>query len=124
MAKMKKYASVFSWLGGGFHAAYSIVSSIVGKPALAESCNKYNECKVKLILEPYPSYVLYIMIAITVINLCFLIWREQQVNRGKKIAYGVVTLLFCSLVGGILTLCIPQDELDDIDPRYKYKNKR
>lgn len=58
--KNEKYASVFSWLGEGFHAAYSIVSSIVGKPALAKTCNNYNECKMKLILEPYPSYVLSI----------------------------------------------------------------
>lgn len=35
--KNEKSASVFSWLGGGFHAAYSIVSSFVGKPALAET---------------------------------------------------------------------------------------
>lgn len=35
--KNEKYTSVFSWLGGVFHAAYSIVSSIVGKPALAET---------------------------------------------------------------------------------------
>lgn len=35
--KKEKYASVFSWLGGGFHAAYSIVSSIVGKLAFAET---------------------------------------------------------------------------------------
>ena len=61
---MKKYASVFSWLGGCFQAAYSIVSSIVGKPAIAETCNQYDECKMKLIFKSYPIYVLYISIAI------------------------------------------------------------
>lgn len=35
--KNEKYVSVFSWLGGVFHTVYSIVSSIVGKPALAET---------------------------------------------------------------------------------------
>lgn len=35
--KNEKYASVFSWLAGGFHASFSIVSSIVGKPAFEET---------------------------------------------------------------------------------------
>ena len=40
-----------------------------------------------------------------------LLWRRHSVENGNNIACGIVTLLFVSTIGGILTLCIPKSQL-------------
>ena len=88
---MRTCASIFSWIGG---IATSLIEffSLVG---LARE-------------SPGIGWVIFFLV---VFNLVILIWRQVAVSSGKKIASGVFTLLFVSLVGGILTLCIPEDQL-------------
>ena len=87
---MKTVASVFSWLGG-------ITTAII----------------IWLSFAPLFSYGSYFWIPLIymVLDLVILIWRQSATSNGKKVGCGVCTLLFCSLIGGILTLCIPEDQL-------------
>ena len=88
---MKTVASVFSWLGG-LLSNISVFITFVGMMNFAPA----------LILIP----IFYL-----IITLIILFWRESSVNSGKKIACGVMTLIFCGAIGGILTLCIPYHQL-------------
>ncbi len=87
---MKTVASVFSWLGGIATAIILWVSFIP--------------------LFTYGAYF-WIPLIYSVFDLIILIWRQSATSNGKKVGCGVCTLLFCSLVGGILTLCIPENQL-------------
>ena len=86
---MKVVASVFSWIGGVATSiivwAYSIVFAMI---------------KQDWVLVAIP--IMYMIFALVI-----LIWRQYATSHGSKIGCGVCTLLFCSVVGGILTLCIP-----------------
>lgn len=95
---MKTCATVFSWLGGAIGSIAGLINII--QTAQSET--------------PYlPAISLWIIWGISlVVRIAVLIWRQISVNNGKKVACGVCTLLFASLIGGILTLCIPQDQLD------------
>ena len=48
-------------------------------------------------------------------------YREHALDDDEKIAAGVVTLIFLGFIGGICTLCIPQEELDK---QFEPKNKQ
>ena len=87
---MKIAASIVSWVGG-------IITIIM----------TWNQC-APLIAGGYA----WIPILLTVVMIGILIGREIAVPKGHKIALGVLTLLFVSLIGGILTLCIPDDSLN------------
>lgn len=39
------------------------------------------------------------------------IWRQVDVSEGRKIPSGICILIFCSLIGGILTICISEADL-------------
>ena len=88
---MKTVASVFSWLGG---IATAIIIWVSFAPALQ-----------------YKSSLIAVPIVYMIFDLIILIWRQVSTSNGKKVGCGVCTLLFCSVVGGILTLCIPEDQL-------------
>ena len=81
---MRAVASVFSWIGGIFTASMMWTNF---------------------------SYVWIIPLIYTILDLSILVWRQRSVARGFKVACGVCTLLFCGLIGGILTLCIPEKQL-------------
>ena len=55
---------------------------------------------------PVAAVVLTIWTIAFVIRLIICIWRQKAANEGNKVACGVCTLLFVSLLGGIFTLCI------------------
>ena len=40
-----------------------------------------------------------------------LVYRYNALEDEKKVESGIVTMIFASFVGGILTLCIPEDDL-------------
>ncbi len=88
---MRTCASIFSWIGG-------IATSLIEFFSLVGLTRE----------SPGIGWVIFILI---VFNLVILIWRQCAVSNGKKVASGVFTLLFVSLIGGILTLCIPEDQL-------------
>ena len=47
----------------------------------------------------------------TIIDLIILLRRKNALNNREKKACGILTLIFVSVIGGILTLCIPYNEL-------------
>lgn len=95
---MKICATVFSWLGGAIGTIFGLVNIIQS----IQSGNPY-----------LPAIWLWIIWGLSlVVRIIILIWRQISVNNGKKIACGVCTLIFASLIGGILTLCIPQNQLN------------
>ena len=88
---MRTVASVFSWLGG-------LLSNILVFISFFD------------MMELAPALVL-VPIFYLIITLIILFWRESSINSGKKVACGVMTLIFCGAIGGILTLCIPYHQL-------------
>ena len=90
---MKTAASVFSWIGG-----------IITAVSLWVSFGIYAS-------QSYLSGLLAIPAVYMIVDLSILIWRQVAVQRGNKVGPGVLTLIFCSAVGGILTLCIPESQL-------------
>lgn len=93
---MKIVSRVFSWLGG--------VVSVIIEFVYADIFNKtyyHNQA----------WWLFIVALGLTIFQVSILIYREIQISNGRKNASGVLTLLFVSLVGGILTLCIPEDQL-------------
>lgn len=88
---MRACASVFSWIGGIVTMALEILW-------IAPLCQ-------------YDPLFLVLLCICILWDLFVLFWRQISVATGKKVAAGVFTLIFVSLVGGILTLCIPEDQL-------------
>ena len=86
--KVKAAAAVFSWLGG--------IANVVLEWVL---------------LVPLFSRGAYWVIPLvyTIFVLIILAWRDAASAEGHIVGCGVCTLLFVSIIGGILTLCIPAD---------------
>ena len=111
---MKTVASVFSWLGG---IATMILEFIfVGRGSdVIVTGYRYTYYGY----QPYtyiqhansPAWLWILIVLLAIFQLFVLIWRQLSTSNGNKIGCGVCTLIFCSLVGGILTLCIPEDQL-------------
>ena len=111
---MKTVASVFSWLGGIITIIVEFI--VVGRGTdIVTTGYTYTYYGY----QPYtstqhvssPAWLWILIVIIAIFQLIILIWRQSATSNGKKIGCGVCTLLFCSLVGGILTLCIPEDQL-------------
>ena len=101
---MKTAAAVFSWLGGIVTVIYTWVMVAIYAASLS-----------------MPA--LYVIpIVQTIIVLVVLIWRQVSVENGNKVGCGVCTLLFASLIGGILTLCIPDSQLYGYSSSSSYKS--
>ena len=96
---MKTAASIVSWIGG-------IITMIINFIYL-------NSPTVKNLLSNNTGLIFCIVVIDITIILTILIWRQRAVNDGKKVACGVCTIIFASVIGGILTLCIPKSELYD-----------
>ena len=90
---MRTCASVFSWIGG-------IATSALEFIWILPLCE-------------YDHGFGWFLFILTLWNLFVLIWRQVAVENGSKIPSGVCTLIFVSLVGGILTLCIPESQLGE-----------
>ena len=113
---MKTAASVFSWLGGIATTIIGFVNLLLGQITYYQKCD-YSRCWIEESRTATPVWMWVLWIIFLIVRIIILIWRQIAVESGKKVACGVCTLLFASLIGGILTLCIPQDQLDG----YTYK---
>lgn len=92
---MKIAASICSWLGG-------IITTIIS----FSNVNYLNN------ITGLEYQVVYLILSVSILlKIVILIWRAYSTRNGSKIGCGIATLLFVSLIGGILTLCIPEDEL-------------
>lgn len=108
---MRTAASVFSWLGGIATTIFGFIYLSQGQTATYQQCNYYYGCSTYTQKVAYPTWVWVLWVIFVIIRLIILIWRQVAVENGNKVGCGVCTLLFASLIGGILTLCIPEDQL-------------
>lgn len=88
---MKVAAAVLSWIGG-----------IVSIGAMWGSISP-------LIVDD--TVWLLLPLFYTLITIGVLIYRQWATNHGHKVLPGILTIIFCGLLGGIFTLCIPEEDL-------------
>lgn len=62
-------------------------------------------------LQQINPWLFLVPLFYTIVDVGILIWRQADVSEGRKIPSGICTLIFCSLIGGILTICIPEADL-------------
>lgn len=62
-------------------------------------------------LQQINPWLFLVPLFYTLVDVGILIWRQADVSEGRKIPSGICTLIFCSLIGGILTICIPEADL-------------
>lgn len=90
---MKVASSILSWIGGVLTISYFW---------LYFGLLNYFSSDIGLLL-------LSISIGYTVFALAILIVRQCVMGKGAQIPFGILTLIFVSLIGGIFTLFIPLD---------------
>ena len=107
---MKKAASIVSWIGGIITILFTLI--IIGRG--------YNVVKIvptmygyrrEIIHHAFPLWVWIITILFIIADIIVLFYRESAVMNGNKVLAGVLTIIFASKLGGIFTLCIPENEL-------------
>ena len=116
---MKTAASIFSWIGGVVTTIIEILNLVSGFDAI------YVNNRGKVVTEHLdsPTWLWVVWIIVLTIRVVILVWRELSVRNGKKKACGIFTIFFASVVGGILTLCIPDTDLGGYSTRkYHYSS--
>ena len=103
-------ATIFSWVGGVVTTLLEVLflSSGIDLPEGKEYCNGLGICSNHVTFEPWVWFLWFILFCIRVM---VLFWRHNALENEKKIGCGICTILFASIPGGILTLCIPEDQL-------------
>lgn len=109
---MRTAASIFSWLGGIATTIFGFVFLSRGQTVTQTQCNYYG-CHTYSENVPYPGWLWALWVIFLILRLIILIWRQIAVGNGNKVGCGVCTLIFASVIGGILTLCIPEDQLGE-----------
>ena len=108
---MKGAASFFSWFGGLLTTMLGFISLGQGYDSTYMTYSYYYGYQTHTEKVAYPGWVWILWFIFIIVRLIILIWRQSSVNNGYKVGCGICTLLFCSVIGGILTLCIPEDQL-------------
>lgn len=108
---MKVAASIFSWIGGILTTIIGFITLSRGYEVIVTTYNYYGYYNSYTQRVPYPTWVWVLWILFAIFRLIILIWRQYATSNGKKVGCGVCTLLFASVIGGILTLCIPDYDL-------------
>ena len=120
---MKAAATFFSWLGGLVTTIIAIVMVSRGVDVPVTKCN-YSyyggySCYQVTEHQPSPAWLWVLLVVGIILRIIILIWRQNATNNGSKVGCGVCTLIFVSVIGGILTLCIPEEDLysDDVEAK-------
>lgn len=108
---MRTAASVFSWLGGIATTIFGFFYLSKGQTVTYTTYNIYYGYSLSTKTTPYPTWLWVLWVIFVIVRLIILIWRQVAVGNGNKVGCGICTLLFASVIGGILTLCIPEDQL-------------
>ena len=113
---MRLAATIFSWLGGIALIVLEFV--LLGRGIYVTKTfyyfNYYLGYSIPYTVTQHivaPDWAWILMGVFALGQIIILLWRQFALMNGKKMACGICTLIFCSIVGGILTLCIPEDEL-------------
>ena len=111
---MKLASSIVTWLVALANTVLGLVNLIYGVTTPVYKCyNGYygQNCQIVWERQPAASWLWVVFFIALILRIVILIWRQYSINHGKKVGCGVCTLIFVSLIGGILTLCIPEDDL-------------
>ena len=106
---MKKAAKIVSWIGG---AQTVVLLWIIFVIAALKNANSGSHSDIRSLIT---IMLFLIPLILTGIIIAILIWRDRSVNSGYKKVCGIVTMIFVSLLGGILTLAIPKNVLGKPD---------
>ena len=121
---MRIAASIMSWLGGVLTAVVGFWRLFQGERQIVVHyygvVDPKNPIYSHTRIIPFDTWVWVVWFIYLAIMIAILIWREISVYQGNKIACGIFTLLFAGIIGGILTLCIPFEELGG----YSYSRKK
>ncbi|MCR5348014.1 MAG: hypothetical protein K6E59_00160 [Bacilli bacterium] len=122
---MRRLASFFTWVGGNATTVSSLILFANGIDEVKRYCwvSIPEKCDIVIYHHSTPWW-LWILVAIGCLSRLFIcLWRDISMVRGTKVACGVCALIFCSPLGGILTLCTPKEELGGpLKPLYIFKS--
>ena len=76
-----------------------------------QSINQYSYETETTAVWITPTWAWVIIVILIVLAFASAIYREIALRNGKKVLGGVLTLIFASRVGGVLTFCIPDYQL-------------
>ena len=109
---MRKAALIVSLISIPLYLIYAIYS-----------CNQeYEKLRQELIAEhklPYnfdqikTTSTVIIVAVVAVLLIVVFILSQVLLSKGKKVAAGVITLLFLNIVAGILIFCIPKEQISE-----------
>ncbi len=108
---MKITATIFSWLGLVLTAVFGFIFLARGQLVTLRYCNYNGLCANYTEYVSYPLWLWAIWFLYVIMQFFILIWRQIETTNGNKVACGVCTLIFVSVIGGVLTLCLPSEDL-------------
>ena len=107
---MRKASTIVTWIGVVLGAFILILEGWLGIiPVTTKTYTGYYYKTETTRITPTWLWVI-IVIAI-ILSIAVAIFREISIRRGNKVLAGVLTIIFTSKVGGILTLMIPEYQL-------------
>lgn len=119
---MKKAARIFLYISLVFSIISFVVMMIVAltvnldvvKESLGASASSYTEAQLQELLTTtrIVCWVISIYYLVPVVLDIVSLWRlKVSKSRTEYIVWGIIDLIFCGLIPGILILCIPQSEI-------------
>src|SRR5574344_1898125 len=100
------FAFLSTWGEAAFNSAMSSAQNSAGTQLSQENIDQ--------------AYFLYERMVLIIFAVCVAVCEivggialkriSNAVSKGQLIAIGIFTILFCSIPGGILMLCIPEDQ--------------
>lgn len=107
---MRKASTIFTWIGVVLQTVLYLVRGWLGFiPTTSTVYTGYYYRTETTWSTPMWAWILIIFLI--VISIVVAICREISLRRGNKVLVGVLTIIFASKVGGVLTLCIPEHQL-------------
>lgn len=107
---MRTVSTVFCWITFGIQTLVSFIYVIAISATASFGLTNSEGTAPLAVWVIVIIWVIWIIALI--IQILILRWRDKCLDNGEKGGCGVVTLLFVSLIGGILTLCIPDYEIN------------
>ena len=108
---MKTASTILSWIGGILTTVIGLTFLSIGRTSTTHYHSYYGDDYTLTEQVPYPVWIWLLYLANVVARIIILIWRQYSISNGRKIACGICTILFASVLGGIFTLCIPEKDL-------------
>ena len=99
---MKLASTIVSWVGWLAQAILYFVFLARGADVVVNGEVKHGQ---------YAGWMWAIAVFMVIIGFGVLIWRQWAINNGKKVVPGVLTTIFASVAGGVMTFFIPEYDL-------------